>query len=338
MTLPSPAPRVIGATVTYGARSASCLATLDALLAAGVSEIVVVDNGSVQAARRDLDAYAREHAPRVHVHRLDRNEGSAPAFGVALALAVERGADYVWVLDDDNLPVGDALVTLLREERALRAAGSPLCAVAPTRAPGFAPEDIAHAIRVEHAREQPREDRSFAGVEGALFARRALERLGLRRPRVPDAAADLPYAPYGGLLIGSDVIARIGTPDADLVLYGDDLEYTSRIVAAGGRIRLSRSAIVVDPRGQRWMPPGFEVLAMFRSTNDALLYYSLRNRIHRELRTGRRRSLARSANAALFWALCLACAVTTRRPGKLRVLRRAAADARAGRLGRRVEL
>ncbi len=77
MTLPSPAPRVIGATVTYGARSASCLATLDALLAAGVSEIVVVDNGSVQAARRDLDAYAREHAPRVHVHRLDRNEGSA---------------------------------------------------------------------------------------------------------------------------------------------------------------------------------------------------------------------------------------------------------------------
>lgn len=338
MTTNTPAPRVIGATVTYGARSASCLATVDALLDAGVSEVVIIDNGSVDSARHDLDGYADAHAPRVHVFRLPRNEGSAPAFGLALARAVERGADYVWLLDDDNLPVGDALPTLLREERALRAAGATLCAVAPTRAPGAEPAEIAEAIRVEHAREQPREDRSFAGVEGALFARRALDRLGLRRRRPTPAEADLRYAPYGGLLIGADVIRRIGAPDADLVLYGDDLEYTSRITAAGGRIRLSREAVVVDPRGERWMPPGFEVLAMFRSTNETLLYYSIRNRIHRELATGPRRSIPRSANAALFWGLCLLCTAITRRPAILRVLRRAAADARAGRLGRRVEL
>ncbi|MFF7682726.1 glycosyltransferase [Microbacterium sp. NPDC007973] len=337
MTSSSPLPRVVGATVTYGARSASCLATVDAFLAAGVREVVVVDNGSTPSSRQALVEYAREHAPRVHLHHLERNEGSALAFGIALARAVEAGADHVWVLDDDNLPAGDALAALLREERALRAAGHGLCAVAPTRAPGAAPAEIAEAIRVEQAREQPREDRSFAGVELTLFARRAGERLGLRRPAAAAGGADLAYAPYGGLLVGADVIRRIGFPDTALVLYGDDLEYTSRIVAAGGLIRLSCDAVVVDPRGERWMPPGFEVLAMFRSTNDALLYYSVRNRIHRELRTGRRRSPARSVNAALFWALCLGCTVLTGRPAKLRVLRRAAADARAGRLGRRVE-
>lgn len=331
-------PRVIGATVTYGSRAASCLATVEAMRAAGVTAVVVVDNGSVDAAQRDLREYARAHEPLVRYHRLGRNEGSAPAFGFAIARALESDADYVWLLDDDNLPQGDALSILLEEDGALRAAGDDLSAVAPTRAPSAEPDDVAEARRVEQAREHPREDRSFAGVELALFARRALERIGLRRPRMGEAGADLSYAPYGGLLVRLDVLRRIGLPDADLVLYGDDLEYTSRIVRAGGRIRLSRDAIVVDPRGQRWMPPGFEVLAMFRSTNDALLYYSIRNRIHRELRTGRRRSVARGVNAGLFWALCLLCTVITRRPSKLRVLRAAAADAWAGRLGRRVEL
>ncbi|KSU54594.1 hypothetical protein AS029_06390 [Microbacterium enclense] len=51
-------PRVIGATVTYGSRAASCLATVGAMRAAGVETVVVVDNGSVDDARRQLDAYA----------------------------------------------------------------------------------------------------------------------------------------------------------------------------------------------------------------------------------------------------------------------------------------
>lgn len=338
MDIPFPEQRVVGATVTYGSRAASCLSTVRSMLAEGVSRVVIVDNGSEAASAQALRSFAEGDRSRVHYHRLARNEGSAPAFGRAIALAIGEDADYVWLLDDDNLPVVGALAHLIREERALREEAPTLCAVAPTRAPGATPEEIAEAIRVEQGREQPREDRSFAGVEIGLFARRAAERLRLRRPRQSAVGAELTYAPYGGLLIRAEVVDRIGLPDPDLVLYGDDLEYTSRIVSGGGRIRLSRDAVVVDPRGDRWMPPGFEVLAMFRSTNDALLYYSMRNRIHRELRTGRRRSPARSLNRALFWTLCLTCAILTRRPGTLGVLRAASSDAHHGRLGRRVPL
>ena len=35
---------------------------------------------------------------------MPRNEGSAPAFGAAIARARDLGTDYVWLLDDDNLP------------------------------------------------------------------------------------------------------------------------------------------------------------------------------------------------------------------------------------------
>jgi GT2 family glycosyltransferase len=331
-------PTVAGATVTYGSRHVSCLAVVARMIDAGVAPVVIIDNGSTPASAAALDAAAAAGAGCIVVHRMPRNEGSAPAFGAAIARARDLGTDYVWLLDDDNLPEPGALDRLLAADQALRAAGHDLTAVAPLRVPDGEPATIAEVVAAERARESPRESVSFAGVEAGLFARRFLERVGLRRPRRRAAGTDLAYAPYGGLLARADVLRRIGLPRADFVLYGDDLEYTSRIRAGGGRLVLVPDAVVVDPRGERWMPPGFEVRAMFLSTNPALLYYFLRNRLHRELGTGRRWSVPRAANGALFLVLCLGCAAATRRWRPMRVIRRAVSDARAGRLGRRVEI
>ncbi|MCC4248097.1 MULTISPECIES: glycosyltransferase [Microbacterium] len=333
-----PRPTVTGATVTYGSRHDSCLAVVRRMLEAGVATVLVVDNGSAPAAAVALDAAAAESGGRIVVHRMPRNEGSAPAFAAAIAAARDAGTEYVWLLDDDNLPEPGALERLLSADRVLREAGVGLTAVAPLRVPDAEPATIAEVSVVESARESPREAISFAGVEAGLFARRLLERLGLRRSRPRAVGADLAYAPYGGLLVRAVVLRAIGLPRADFVLYGDDLEYTSRIVARGGRLGHVRDAVVVDPRGERWMPPGFEVRAMFLSTNPALLYYFLRNRVHRELGTGRRWGVARVVNAALFLVLCVGCAVVTRRWRPLRVIHRAVGDARAGRLGRQVEI
>ena len=44
---------------------------------------------------------------------LDRNRGGAGGFHEGLRLAVERGADLVWLMDDDGLPDPDCLKTLL---------------------------------------------------------------------------------------------------------------------------------------------------------------------------------------------------------------------------------
>jgi GT2 family glycosyltransferase len=331
-------PTVAGATVTYGARHESCLAVVARMLEQGVQTVLIIDNGSLPAAAAALDAAAAQSAGRVTVQRMARNEGSAPAFSAAIAGACDAGTEYVWLLDDDNLAQPGALDRLLAADGALRREGLALTAAAPLRAPEADARTIAQVVATESARESPREAISFAGVEAGLYARRLLERLGLRRPRARSRGIDLAYAPYGGLLARAEVLRALGLPRADFVLYGDDLEYTSRIVARGGRIGHVRDAVVVDPRGERWMPPGFEVRAMFLSTNPALLYYLLRNRLHRELGTGRRWSVARVTNAGLFFALCAGCAVVTRRWSKVPIVRRAVADAVAGRLGRQVEI
>lgn len=334
----TPLPTVAGATVTYASRHLSCLAVVRRMIESGVEAVVIVDNGSSPESAGALDRAASASDGRIVVHRMTRNEGSAPAFATAISLAGEVGAEYVWLLDDDNLAEPEALARLLAADRALRASGHDLTAVAPLRVPDDDPTTIAAAVGAVHTRETPREAVSFAGVEAGLFARRFLERVGLRRPRPRVVGTELAYAPYGGLLARTDVLHRIGLPAVELVLYGDDLEYTSRIPARGGRLAAVPDAVVVDPRGERWMSPGFEVRAMFLSTNDALLYYYLRNRLHRELATGRRWTVARVGNGALFLALCLACAVVTRRGGKLRIIHRAVRDASAGRLGRRAEI
>ena len=331
-------PTVTGATVTYGSRHESCLAVVARMREAGVESVLIIDNGSAPASAAALDSAAAQSAGRVVVQRMSRNEGSAPAFAAAIAGAREAGTDYVWLLDDDNLPEAGALDLLLAADRALREGGSDLTAVAPLRVPDADPATLVEELVAERFRESPRESISFAGVEAGLFARRFLERTGLRRRRPRPSGDELPYAPYGGLLARTEVLQRIGLPRAEFVLYGDDLEYTSRITAQGGRLGHVLDAIVVDPRGERWMPPGFQVRAMFLSTNPALLYYFLRNRVHRELATGRRWSVGRLVNAALFFALCAGCAVATRRWQPTPVIRRAIGDAVAGRLGRRVEI
>ena len=50
---------------------------------------------------------------------LDRNRGGAGGFHEGLRLAVERGADLVWLMDDDGLPDPDCLDLLLAHRRDL---------------------------------------------------------------------------------------------------------------------------------------------------------------------------------------------------------------------------
>ena len=79
-----------------------------------LAEIVVVDNASTDGTAEWLAAADRTPVgPEVVARTLDRNRGGAGGFHEGLRLAVERGADLVWLMDDDGLPDPDCLATLL---------------------------------------------------------------------------------------------------------------------------------------------------------------------------------------------------------------------------------
>ncbi len=74
-------------------------------------EVLVVDNASTDGTGEWLAAQ-----DDVLTRSLAENRGGAGGFHDGLGWAVERGADLVWLMDDDGLPDHDCLRLLLGED------------------------------------------------------------------------------------------------------------------------------------------------------------------------------------------------------------------------------
>ena len=86
----------------------------------GELDVIVVDNGSTD------DSYRRiqENHPWVTMVETGRNLGFPSGCNVGTRLALQRGADYVWVLNNDTVAPPDTLKKLLRTAAANPSAGA----------------------------------------------------------------------------------------------------------------------------------------------------------------------------------------------------------------------
>ncbi len=176
-------------------------------------EVVVVDNASTDG----TGDWLAQHAPSYVVPRtLPDNRGGAGGFREGLDLAMERGADLAWLMDDDGLPDPGCLTTLLKHED-LDFWGPVVVdreredrLVFPIRLPG--------GTKVVH---------DLADVTAAA-------RDGLIRDVV---------IPFNGVLVTRGLVEEIGSVRGDYFIWGDDHEYRLRAERAGARI-----ATVVDAR------------------------------------------------------------------------------------------
>ena len=219
-----------------------------------VDLVVVVDNASDDA----TDTLFR-HGPfaadaRLDYLRLSDNSGGAGGFHAGMARAVERGADWIWAMDDDACPDADALESLLR--------ASPK------------PDAIyGTAVLVDDGAG----DELVWPVENhdALRPGHTLMRI-VDLPRVPVAVANVPFL---GLLIHRELIERIGLPDKGFFVSGDDAELCARARAAGAQVFLVPTAVIRHPRVPRvWLRLGNRRMCVLRLA-PWRSYYDVRNRL-----------------------------------------------------------
>jgi rhamnopyranosyl-N-acetylglucosaminyl-diphospho-decaprenol beta-1,3/1,4-galactofuranosyltransferase len=207
-------PRIVAVAVTFNRRDlVSRLVTETGRGTVLPDEIVVVDNASTDGTVEALRAL--ESPVPVTVVELGRNTGGAGGFHAGLAAALERGADLVWLMDDDGVPARDCLELLLPTMWPRSTAGhdfvgpavvaeqdgSRLCF--PIRLPGRS--------RVVH---------QMADVEAAA---------------VDGLVADV-VIPFNGVLVTRDLVERIGLVREEFFIWGDDVEYLWRARRAGARI------------------------------------------------------------------------------------------------------
>lgn len=266
-------PKTALVTVTYGDRLAYLQQLIERVLAfVEINEVIIVSN----AALAPLDRLSERWPGKVRLIELPHNTGSANGYAVALEAALAGGAEYIWMMDDDNAPTAAAVSILHREVARLGGLlGPDRVAVLGYRATQQA--DIAQGIPLRYI-SQPRS--SYFGFHIAQLPFKIWRRLPwAKRPGKRPASLSLPFAPYGGMLAHRSLYQRIGVPLKELVLYVDDTEYTRRITAGGGRLFLFTDA-VIDELEQSW-----NVKARTRNIYETFLlgdsdfraYYAARN-------------------------------------------------------------
>jgi GT2 family glycosyltransferase len=334
-----PAASVAAIVVTYDGRAALAQRVAEAALEERVGRVILVDNGSEPAARRALADFAARRAA-VRLVALPVNLGSAGGYAAGLsAFLADPGPSAAWLLDDDNLPERGALGELLRagEELERCAPGQDMALLS------FRGSRALHrrALKAGSSAKAFPARSSFLNfnlvdLPARVEWRRAPAGGGQPGPGGRRRVIDVPYAAYGGLLIPRTLLERIGLPDARLVLYEDDAEFTARVARAGGRLVLVPASRVedIDASWSQGDPAASGLAALLETPAAERAYYTVRNRVYFESRRWRSSRLLYATNKAVVLAALVATGCIRGRRRRLRALLRAVADGEAGRLGR----
>lgn len=186
-----------------------------------VSTICVLFNGVARTpALADSFAEKFRQQPQVQVLRSPDNIGNAGGVKLAMRAALDLGADWIWIVEDDALPHKDALERLI-------AAGIKT--------------DCAYGSLIVDPK-----------INDLAFSYAAIEPDGSQR--IVSTWKELPAAtsfPVRGIWLGAliprQIIDAVGEVNADLFIRGEDEEYPARIRHAGFRFFCVKDSIIEHP-------------------------------------------------------------------------------------------
>ena len=157
-------------------------------------DILIVDNASTDGTAQWLASQ-----PDLHYRNTGSNLGGAGGFNHGMRWAVEAGYDYVWVMDDDTLPMPDALEKLMEADRILEGCYGWLGSVALWT--------DGNRCRMNLQRKTP-----YREIEES------------DQTLVPSVMAS-----FVSLFLKRSTVAAFGLPISEFVIWSDDWEYTRRI-------------------------------------------------------------------------------------------------------------
>jgi GT2 family glycosyltransferase len=209
--------------------------------------VLVVDNASTDGTQAWLEQWLPQRLPQARLIPLQQNRGGAGGFSEGLRLAIENGADWVWMMDDDAEPHPDALEELMKV--------------------ATSPENIYGSLAI-------------AGGETSW-----LTTLLGDTPVITSNVSEIPAAakvqmlPFLGFMIHRDVVEKIGLPDPDFFIAADDMEYCVRAQNAGVQIIVSGKSHIEHPKSHPYAIrlPGYTLTAL--ELPPWKRYYDTRNRL-----------------------------------------------------------
>ncbi len=184
-------------------------------------KVFVIDNASTDGTGAWLKDWLPIHMPYASAVSMSENEGGAGGFARGLSDAINAGADWVWMMDDDARPHASALEELLQ--------------VADD------PDNVFGSLAING------EDTSW---ETTLEDQNDLV---VNRVKDVPARARVHALPFLGFMIHRSLVSKIGLPDASFFILSDDTEYCLRAKTSGAQIFIAGKSLIDHPKAERYV-------------------------------------------------------------------------------------
>lgn len=264
--------------------------------------VVVADNVSSDDTVAALEALAGLPFELI-VHRMTENRGNAGGVEEAMELAFAKGADAVWILDDDSWPRAGALEAMMAKP--------------------WDPQVVRHPLQIDPKTGRFTWPLQVSDGKSEWILVDSLEAMppgNFVRSRIT----------WTGALVPREVREKTGPVNGALFIRGEDEEYPWRIEQAGFTQEAVRNALMDHPGPENIVHWKFLGKHFFfeRGLTDWKLYYKVRNMVWlKRQQSGDLRAIA----MAVTYALATAWIDGLQR---LPLIREAAQDGWRGRLGK----
>lgn len=175
------------------------------------SELIIVDNASTDETETYCCKLMKEYS-FIKYYRLNENKGGAGGFSYGMKKAIERGADYIWAMDDDAIPHCNALEEIIKFEK--QYSGDKYCLISNIYYMDNMFDDGLKKLAYVQYNEEERETCKFT---------------------------------FLGFFISKNIIEEIGYPREDLFIYYDDLDYYLRMIEHGYKVVAVFNSIIEHP-------------------------------------------------------------------------------------------
>ena len=242
---------VCAVVVTYN-RKALLQECIDAILKQtyAVEKVVILDNNSNDGTEDALKTAGYLDNERVVFERLSENTGGAGGFHYGMKKASEFSPDWIWIMDDDVVPLENCLEELIKASEVVKEKVSFL------------------ASSVRGMKQEPMNVPKVLKESTKTYVDwyRYLE-YGM---------VQIYKATFVSLLINHEAVKKCGYPWKDFFIWGDDSEYTQRIIRDYGEAYMVGKSQVIHKR------VGAEALSVVKETNKnriPLYFYYYRNNL-----------------------------------------------------------
>jgi rhamnopyranosyl-N-acetylglucosaminyl-diphospho-decaprenol beta-1,3/1,4-galactofuranosyltransferase len=215
-------------------------------------KIIVVDNASTDGTGEALQQVVHDDQ-RVAQLRLEENLGGSGGFSEGIKYAASLGEGWLWLMDDDALAEPTALEELVRHANTIN--------------------DIYGSVAIDEQKES-----------NLLCWPLSLIGLNSRDKRITysdflPSLAKVNGLPFLGFFIHTSLVQKIGFPEKDFFISGDDMEYCLRARLAGSDLWAVGNSHIRHPLPQRTDLNLLVITIPVLTLSPWKRYYDTRNRL-----------------------------------------------------------